>query len=220
MTVPHVWIRHVTHLLHEACSRTGNPDPSLLLRSRLSQRGLLYQRLGDFNDGSLFRTVRRPGSPRSRCRPRRCPARTRSPVLGRRLPAAPSRGGRSWELSEVSFVRAPPSWPNHPPRPLLLMPPPWGLGFRHRVGWGIAGARCSGAHTAPPSSSPSLPVTALLPHAAFLAWGAQAPELADPVAHSASPASASWLAVSDSGLREGCLAPPQGNEAVPPLSLS
>lgn len=157
MTVPHVWIRHVPHLLHEACSRTGNPDPSLLRRSRLSQRGLLYQRLGDFNDGSLFRTVRRPGSPRSRCRPRRCPARTRSPVLGRRLPAAPSRGGRSWELSEVSFVRAPPSWPNHPPRPLLLMPPPWGLGFRHRVGWGIAGARCSGAHTAPPSSSPSLP---------------------------------------------------------------
>lgn len=208
MTVPHVWIRHVPHLLHEACSRTGNPDPSLLRRSRLSQRGLLYQRLGDFNDGSLFRTVRRPGSPRSRCRPRRCPARTRSPVLGRRLPAAPSRGGRSWELSEVSFVRAPPSWPNHPPRPLLLMPPPWGLGFRHRVGWGIAGAPCSGAHTAPPSSSPFLPVTALLPHAAFLAWGAQAPELADPVAHSASPASASWLAVSDSGLREGCLAPP------------
>ena len=31
----------------------------------------------------------------------------------------------------IPFVRAPPSWPNHPQRPHLLIPSPWGLGFQH-----------------------------------------------------------------------------------------
>lgn len=52
----------------------------------------------------------------------------------------------------------------------------------------------------------------LPPHTAFLAWSTefyfQAPELADPAAHSASPAGAPWLALSDTGLRQGFLALP------------
>lgn len=62
----------------------------------------------------------------------------------------------------------------------------------------------------PPRSSP--PLTSLPPHTAFLAWSTefyfQAPELADPAAHSASPAGAPWLALSDTGLRRGFLALP------------
>lgn len=230
---------HLLLVLHKACSRTENPDSFLLLRSCLSQRGLLCRKTGCLHRWHFyFSLFRRPGSPGSRHGHIQCPARTRLPILGRCLLAASLCGGRSWELTEVSFVRvlmpsvrAPPSWPNHLPK----APPPTAIALGVRVSTQDWGGACKrSAHCRSPVWCGSNDLSHLLPvpprlsrhcHHTQPFWpGAQSftsrprswpipPPTAPPL-----PAPRGWLSWIPASDRASL--PSQCNEAIRPLSLS